>query len=172
MKGVPWKDVATWGCHGCGECCRPYTVPLSMWEWTRITQAYGGSVTEIRADGLFLKKRQGRCVFQYRRSGKWLCSIQNMKPVACKLWPFRILKRPKYGKATEAALELGDGKMFAYVDPLCKGLKFGNPSEEFLTKILPEFVGISLGSYSDQHYSTIHPGRAYPRFPLLLPRVV
>ncbi len=143
-----------------------------MWEWTRITQVYGGSVTEISADGLFLKKRQGRCIFQHRRNGKWLCSIQNMKPVACKLWPFKILRRPKYGKAAESALEVGGRKMFAYVDPLCKGLRFGNPSEEFLTKILPEFVGISLGSYSDQQYSTMHVERVYPRYPLIFSRVI
>ena len=137
-----------------------------MWEWTRITQTYGLSVAEIRKDGLFLRKRQGRCIFQYSWNGRWLCGIQEMKPFACKLWPFKIFKRPKYGKASNACLELAGRKMFIYADPLCKGLKYGDPAPEFLTKILPEFVGISLGSYSDQYYSTIRMQRVYPRYPM------
>ncbi len=172
MKAIPWREVATWRCRGCGGCCKPYTVQLRRWEWTRITQTYGASATEICLDGLFLKKRQGRCVFQYRRGGKWLCRIQHMKPRSCKLWPFKIFRRPKYGKADRAAIEFEGNRLFIYADPLCQGLKLGRPSTELLTKILPEFLGISLNTSLEQHHSTMHREKAYPRYPLAVSRVI
>jgi len=172
MKVIPWNQVETWRCCGCGECCRPYTVPLSAWEWTRITQAYGLSVTEIGIDGLFLKKKQGRCIFQYMQGGKWLCGIQNLKPLACKLWPFKIFRKPKYGRAEEASLESGGRKLFVYADSLCPMLKLGEPTEEFLKNILPEFIGISLSTYGEQHYSTMRAERTGQRHPFASSRVI
>jgi Fe-S-cluster containining protein len=172
MKEIPWSEVETWSCCGCGECCRPYSVPLSAWEWTRITQSYGASVTEISIDGLFLKKKQGRCIFQYMQSGKWLCSIQHLKPLACKLWPFKIFRKPKFGRAEKATLESGGRKLFVYADPLCPTLKLGEPSEEFLKNILPEFIGISLSAYGKQYYSTMGAERAYQRHLLARSRMI
>ena len=172
MKVIPWSEVETWRCCGYGECCKPYTVPLSTWEWTRITQTYGISVTEISVDGLFLKKKQGRCIFQYMQGGKWLCAIQHLKPLACRLWPFKIFRRPKYGRAEKAALESGGRRMFVYVDPLCPTLKLGEPSEEFLKNILPEFINISLSTYEEQYYSTMRSERAHQRHPLATSRLI
>jgi len=155
MKEIPWREVATWRCYGCGDCCIPYSVPLTMWEWTRITQVYGNSVTEICTEGLFLRKRGGRCVFQYRQGGKWLCGIQHMKPSSCRLWPFKIFNRPKYGRRDEAAIEWRGRRMYVYADPLCRGLKLGSPTETFLKKTLPEFLNIRFNPSLEQRYSTM-----------------
>lgn len=95
-----------------------------------------------------------------------------MKPRSCKLWPFKIFSRPKYGRGEKAAIEFEGRKLFVYVDPLCRGLRLGRSSQEFLAKILPEFLGISIGSSLEQHYSTMHVNRTPSRYPKISPGVV
>jgi Fe-S-cluster containining protein len=155
MIPVPWKYIESWNCRACGECCKPFTVILTLPEWLNITRLYGLGVTQPGINGFYLKKNAAnRCVFQYKLLDKWLCGIQHIKPMACKLWPFKICENPKYGRRKEASYIYQGREFFIYADTLCHGLKLGNPSRHFIQKILPEFIEISLGLRKEQHYST------------------
>jgi len=156
MEPVPWQSVHSWDCVGCGECCRPYTVSLLWNEWVQIVQTYGIEVTEPSIDGFYLKKKgpDRRCIFQYTFGGRWLCAIQSMKPLACKLWPFKILGKPRYGRQSLSSFPHAGRDLYVYADPFCRGLTYGTPSERLAQKTLPEFIELSRGLRSDQHYST------------------
>jgi len=86
-----------------------------------------------------------------------------MKPLACKLWPLRILHRPKYGRAREAEYDYAGRKLFIYVDPSCTGLTWGNPTTNFLKTTLTEFIELALGLRKKQVYSTSRM-LSYPRY--------
>jgi len=82
-----------------------------------------------------------------------------MKPIACKLWPFKIHGKPKFGRPNEASYTYRGKKLFIYVDPSCIGIRWGNPTHKFTYKVMPELVEIALGMREKQYYSTskIHP---------------
>jgi len=86
--------------------------------------------------------------------GTYLCGLQNMKPKACKIWPFKIFLHPKYGTAKEALYPYRDQAFYVYVDPACTGLIWGQPIPEFKFKTLPEFVDVALGLRKKQFHST------------------
>lgn len=169
MKNVPWKYVHTWNCNFCGECCRPYIVALTTNEWTRIFQNYGLDVVQPSLEGFYLRKNtDGRCIFQYRLGEAWLCAIQHMKPLACKLWPFRVLQAPKYGEEERAFYAYRGQRFFIYVDSLCQGLTWGRPDDSLMLRTLPEVVELKLGVREEQHYSTISLSRpSSPRMDFL-----
>ncbi|RLI41707.1 hypothetical protein DRO59_06205, partial [Candidatus Bathyarchaeota archaeon] len=103
MLFVPWQRIADWKCTACGLCCRAYSVVLNFQEWLNIVKNYGVDKTVSGLDKLFIKRRSdGSCIFLYKFSNMYLCGIQHMKPKACKLWPFRVLSKPKFGYADEA----------------------------------------------------------------------
>jgi hypothetical protein len=77
-----------------------------------------------------------------------------MKPVACKLWPFKILDRSRFGSPNEALYNYGDRRLFVYVDPWCRGIRWGNPTQGFMGKTMTELVEIALGMREKQYYST------------------
>ena len=77
-----------------------------------------------------------------------------MKPIACKLWPFKILSRPKYGRANEAIFNYAGRRFYVYVDPFCPRIRWGKPSPELVYKVIPEFIEIALGRRVKQFYST------------------
>ncbi len=48
-----------------------------------------------------------------------------------------------------------DKEFFVYVDPRCTGLRFGrNPSNQLVSKTMPEVIEIALGLREKQFYST------------------
>jgi hypothetical protein len=61
------------------------------------------------------------------------------------LWPFKVFNAPQYGYANEAEYLFGEGKLFIYVDSMCNGLRYGNPTLEFANHTIKEFVEIALG---------------------------
>ena len=77
-----------------------------------------------------------------------------MKPKACKLWPFKILSRPEFGRPNEASYKYEDRKFFVYVDPACIGIWWGKPTQEFAYRTMPELIEIALGLREKQYYST------------------
>jgi len=77
-----------------------------------------------------------------------------MKPMACKLWPFKILNKPKYGRAKEALFNYNGREFFVYIDPLCPEIRWGKPTLETVYKVIPEFIEIALGLREKQVYST------------------
>ncbi|RLI42074.1 hypothetical protein DRO69_10795 [Candidatus Bathyarchaeota archaeon] len=155
MKPIPWRYVSSWNCIACGMCCKSYEVVISFPEWINIVRSYGVGVTKPSINKFHLKRRKdGSCVFLYRFFDRWLCSLQNMKPIACKLWPFKILDKPRFGGPNEAFYNYGDRRLFIYVDPLCRGIRWGNPTQEFACKTMTELVEIALGRREKQYYST------------------
>jgi len=155
MIPLPWRNVASWNCIACGMCCRGFHVVVGFNEWVKIVGAYGVGVTESGLDKLYLKKREdGTCVFLHKFYDTWLCGLQHMKPKACKLWPFKVLGRPKYGRPNEASYRYADRRLFIYLDSSCMGIKWGYPTQEFAHGTLTELVEIALGIRAKQYYST------------------
>jgi len=77
-----------------------------------------------------------------------------MKPLACKLWPFKILDQPKYGKSHEAVYNYKGRRFYIYIDPLCPEIRWGKPSPQMAQQVIPEFLEIALGWREKQVYST------------------
>lgn len=155
MKPLPWRYVASWNCIACGMCCRGFHVAVGFNEWVKIVGSYGVGVTEPGLDKFYLSRRSdGTCVFLYKLYDMWLCGLQHMKPKACKLWPFKVLDRPKYGRPNEASYRYKDRNFFVYVDPLCVGIRWGSPTQEFAYRSITELVEIVLGIREKQYYST------------------
>lgn len=155
MLPIPWSQVESWNCSACGLCCKGYEVVLDFPEWLNIVKNFGVDYTQPGMSKLFLRhKSDDSCVFLHNQYGNWLCSLQQMKPMACKLWPFKISNKPLYGKASQAIYHLGDSKLYVYVDPACPGLHWGNPNLEFLDLVLPEFVDLAVGKRRKQSFTT------------------
>jgi Fe-S-cluster containining protein len=157
LSFVPWRQIANWRCTACGNCCKLYSVVLNFPEWLTISQTFGVQNTVAGFDKLFLKRADnGFCVFLCRFRGKYMCGLQKIKPVACKIWPFKVLAWPKYGDAAQAEFEFAGEKLYIYADSLCEGVRYGSPSWEFQFLVLKEFAGLALKSCNIQHNTTRH----------------
>ena len=155
VKFVPWRQIAYWRCTSCGSCCKDYSVVLNFPEWLRITQTFGAETTVASLDKLFIKRLDdGSCAFLCRLAGTHLCGLQNMKPNACKIWPFKVLVDPKYGEPSQAAFDFAGKRLYIYADSNCDGLRYGSPTWEFSKLTLKEFAGIALGVCTGQRNST------------------
>lgn len=155
MLPVPWRYVSSWDCNACGLCCKGFSVVLNFAEWMNVVKAYGVSYTMPGMNKFYLKRRSdGSCVFLYNYYGRGFCGLQHMKPQACKLWPFKILGRPKYGRPREAQYCYKGKRLFIYVDPSCNGLTWGRPTANFVKTTLTEFIELAMGLRKKQVYST------------------
>jgi Fe-S-cluster containining protein len=158
MMPVPWTYINSWRCTGCGICCKRFEVVLKFNEWLRLIQTYGASVTSADINKFYLGKRaDGSCVFLTSSNSVCFCGLQNMKPVACKLWPFKILDKPRYGGESEAAFDYQGRRLYVYIDPFCPEILYGKPSAAMVYKVIPEFVEIALGLREKQFYTTATP---------------
>ena len=155
MTPVPWRNVKSWNCVECGLCCRDYHVVLNFNEWTNIVRNYGVAATIPSVSKLLLgKKVDGTCCFLTCTNDNCFCGLQYMKPLACKIWPFKVHDHPKFDNPNEAVYRYRDRSFFIYVDPACTGLSWGKPTPEFKYKALPEFVDVATGLRRKQLYST------------------
>ena len=77
-----------------------------------------------------------------------------MKPKACKLWPFKVLSWPKYGRPSEAYINYMGYPLYIYVDPFCPGIKWGVPTPSFVSSVLKEAIEIALGIRTEQEHTT------------------
>jgi Fe-S-cluster containining protein len=160
MVPFPWSYIRSWRCTGCGICCVRYQVVLKFDEWLRIVQKFGVAVTGSGLNELYLgKKPDGSCIFLTRADGICFCGLQDMKPTACKLWPFKIMRRPKYGRSREAMFNYRGQRFYVYVDPSCPEIIWGRPTPLIIERVIPEFIEIALGTREKQVYST---GSLYP----------
>ncbi|MEM2842258.1 MAG: YkgJ family cysteine cluster protein [Candidatus Bathyarchaeia archaeon] len=150
---IPWRKVSFWLCSACGKCCIKFNVPLTITEYAKIMNRFGDAVIELDFGKAYLKKNPatGRCIFQKWRNGKWICGIQEIKPLACKLWPFIILNKPKMD---EALFTYIGEKFYIYLDKHCPEVKIGKPTNYLTNKVLPEIVKLSLNEKFKQVYST------------------
>ena len=155
MQLVPWQYIADWKCIACGACCRFYSVVLNFHEWLKIIKNYGVEQTVSGLDKLFIKRNtDGSCAFLCQFSNTYLCRLQQMKPKACKLWPFKIITRPEFGNTNKAEYNYGGNIFFVYADSMCSGIRYGSPSWEFVNRTLKEFIEIALGARSEQYKTT------------------
>lgn len=127
---------------------------MRAYEAVRFANIFGYKCLELGLGKYVLKKRvDGRCVFQVYSNGRWICSIQSIKPLACKLWPFLISEKPHDSKE-EAEYEFRDHIFYVYVNPFCRGLAYGKPTYIFAYNVIPEFIELSLGLRREQSLST------------------
>lgn len=155
MLVVPWKYIAGWKCTACGECCKAYSVVISFQEWLKIVRNYGVEKTVSDLNKLFIKRsNDGSCAFLCNLFDMHLCGLQHMKPKACKLWPFKVLSKPEFGYINEASYNYGENELFVYADSTCRGLRYGNPTWDFTSHTLREFVEIASGLRTEQYKST------------------
>ncbi|MCS7098682.1 MAG: YkgJ family cysteine cluster protein [Candidatus Methanomethyliaceae archaeon] len=151
MNPIPWRRINNWICIACGDCCKKYKVPLTAYEVAKISKIFGYKCLEPSLGCYYLKRKpDGSCIFQISN----ICGIQNIKPHACKLWPFMIYERAKYGYKNEAEYEYKGRTFYVYVNPYCKGITYGRPSLTFEMFVISEFIELSLESREEQVFST------------------
>ncbi|MFQ6053411.1 MAG: YkgJ family cysteine cluster protein [Candidatus Bathyarchaeia archaeon] len=152
---IPWSEVHSWSCSACGRCCVGYRVPLKMDEYVRVANQYGYGVVEFGLGKVYLKHSLGdRCIFQHPSQGRWICALQAIKPLACKLFPFRVYSQPVYKRGDMSGYRYRDRTIYVYLDLNCPGIELGRPSERFLHRVLPEAVAIGSGVRWKQRYTT------------------
>ena len=155
MQFVPWNMVSAWRCNLCGICCKRYDVVLKFPEWLSIVKTFGAEYTASTISMFSLGRRaDGSCMFLNTTPYASFCGLQHAKPQACKLWPFKVLDKPRYGRPNDAVYHYGSRKLFVYVDPVCPGLRFGTPTPEFTYSVVPEFAEIAAGMRQRQLKST------------------
>lgn len=139
----------------CGKCCYNSRVPLNFEDYARIVSKYG-EVYLIQDQNLFIlrHKKDGSCVFLKFKGGKYVCKIQEDKPQVCKLFPFRIYTHPKFNYKNSSEFRYNGKLYYIYLDLSCNGIKFGRPSEELVSKVIPEVLEIYEKRRSIQEYST------------------
>ncbi len=155
MRFVPWQYLSDWKCNMCGDCCKLYSVVIDLPEWLQIVKNFGVEKTAAGLDRFFIKRNSdGSCPFVYDFANTNFCGLQNMKPGACKQWPFKVLFEPRFGDANHALYNYGNLKLFVYADSNCSGLRYGSPSWEFATMTIREFVELTMGKRQNQLKTT------------------
>jgi Fe-S-cluster containining protein len=155
MQFVPWQNIADWHCTACGYCCKLYSVVLGFPEWLRIAKTFGVETTASSLDRFFIKRASdGSCAFLIKDSTNYHCTLQNAKPEACKIWPFKVLSEPKYGEPNQAAYDYGGVRLYVYGDNMCGGLRVGTPTWDFRNKTIKEFAELALGLRQVQYKTT------------------
>ena len=120
-----------------------------------ITKTFGNETTVSGLDRFYIKRASdGSCAFLCNDSNNYHCGLQNAKPEACKIWPFKVLSEPKYGEPNQALYEYGGIRLYIYGDRMCCGLRLGTPTWDFRFKTIKEFTEISLGIRQVQYKTT------------------
>ena len=128
---------------------------INFHEWLRIVKNYGVENTSSGLDKLYIRRRSnGACTFLGSNPYASMCMLQSAKPRACQLWPFKVLMRPQYGFAKEAAFPIGENSLFVYADTMCNGLTLGLPASDFANYTVREFVEIAAGLNNRQLKTT------------------
>lgn len=132
MIPVGWRKIKSWNCIECGMCCIKYHVVLNYMEWVDIIRNYGIDATIPSVSNLLLgKKGDGTCCFLAFIKDNYFCGLQYKKPLACKIWPFKIFNTPKFGNSKESIYKYQNQNFFIYVDPACNGLILGKTNLVF-----------------------------------------
>jgi hypothetical protein len=121
----------------------------------KFNKTFGSQTTIAGLDRFYIKRASdGSCAFLCNNSHNYFCSLQRMKPGACKLWPFKVLSEPKYGDSNQASFEYMGNTLYIYADTMCSGLRYGAPTWEFRYKTLREFTELALGIRQQQYKTT------------------
>ena len=155
LRFIPWSQVQSWTCDACGECCKWFTVPISAYEYAKISQTCGFEVFEFREGHVWLRRRfDKRCIFMFLRGRHWLCGLQADKPHVCRMWPFRVTNRPVYGREGRARYEGLEWTGYVYLDPRCPRIIYGKPTLNFAAHVVEEFIQMATRRTNHQNYST------------------
>ncbi len=155
MQFVPWQNVSDWHCKACGYCCKLYSVVINFTEWLNLTKTYGVETTITGLDRFYIKRHSdGSCAFLCCNSHNYACALQNSKPEACKIWPFKVVSEPKYGEPNQAAFDYMGHRLYVYIDTMCNGVSYGVPSWDLRYVVVKEFVELALGIRDVQYKST------------------
>ena len=153
MQTVPWGRIHDWSCTTCGQCCQ-LQVQLTTAEWLSLTREYGYGIASQQTEGFFISKTiDGWCPFLFRGEHS-SCGLQRTKPLACKLWPFRISDYPRYGMMEESRFHHRGRVFYVYGIPFCRGFRYGTPTNNFTKNVLPEFIDARLGLQPSQVFTT------------------
>jgi len=128
---------------------------LGFPEWLQLTKTFGSETTVTGLNRFYIKRcSDGSCAFLCSHNHNYFCSVQNMKPNACKIWPFKVLAEPKYGEPKQASYQYMGQTLYVYVDTMCNGLRFGVPTWEFQYTTIKEFTELALGVRDVQNKTT------------------
>jgi hypothetical protein len=131
---VPWRKIKRWMCIHCGFCCSEYDVPVTLNDEVRLRKY--GNVFKRGKIGLYLRKKKGKCVFR----GKGGCKIYDERPMACKKYPFYIMRQ-----GDQDSLFIYNGKVYhVFLDARCSGLGKGDDVEEEIRKLLRDLKDSQL----------------------------
>jgi len=154
MDHIPWREIKSWRCISCGNCCTlGLKINLRSYEYLKILNFWPKSIELDRFGGPILKKIGSRCVFYNR-----FCNLQpfNLKPLACKVWPFAVYLKPQSSERERARFIFEDHEYFIYLNPyaksVCFGIGRGNPDD--LPHIVNEILKIYKNPLRKQTYTT------------------
>lgn len=151
---VPWKHIRSWSCVQCGRCCREFQINLRFYDYARIAHYWPETVDVDHTGVPFIKRAHGRCVFQ-DSSGLCLLQLRGMKPIICKLWPFKVFPATQRQGHNNARFHYDNGDVYVYLNPfykICPGINRGEPKNFPL--VIKEIVDIYHNPTRDQRYST------------------
>jgi len=155
MTALPWRNVGSWSCLKCGNCCEGLEVGLTIYEYAKIRAIAPAAIELGRYGGISLKKIGARYVFLNEHR---LCDLQplDLKPSACKLRPFVVLREPKSGMREDARFSYRDEEYYVYLNRYaglrCRGLGRGRPEE--LLRIISQVIEIDQDPTKNHRYST------------------
>jgi len=132
---VPWRFVASWYCSACGKCCKEYKVRITFYEYLKLKHT---GFVEEKAGRFYIRKINDNCPFQVGN----LCSLQGkQKPLACKLYPFVVLKKGD----DKALYEYANEEFYVYVELGCPNVKLSKIPTENIKSLVEEAISIFLG---------------------------
>ncbi len=135
---LPWRDSRGWQCRRCGRCCVDYVVPLTAGEAMVYPIKYGPFVVVANRGRRYLLKRgDGSCIFLTYNNGVAYCNIYYQRPLACRLYPFYITRRPIEGLPAERAAYRN---LYVYLDRHCPGVNAGKGIETLVKKAVETWL--------------------------------
>jgi Fe-S-cluster containining protein len=113
-------------CLQCSECCKARSVPLTLEDIKRMSVYKDPQefIIVYNERKLAIERRvwDAGCVF----SDGWRCTIHEIKPLVCRMYPVCISNTPLLGE--EEPITLQDNvDMYVYVDAACEGVGQGEP---------------------------------------------
>jgi len=128
-------------------------VVLTAYEYALLIKLFGPWAVELDEHGdPCLRKVGGTCIFQ---SPTGLCRLQplGLKPLACKVWPFKVREVKGSEHVEQDEMFVYKGKVYrVYVHSSCRGI--GKGSEEGLINAIKEVIEIKKNPARPQVYTT------------------
>lgn len=136
-----------------------------------ISNLYGTSCLKSEFDKVyFIRRPDGRCIFQVPISDHWICGIQKNKPMVCRVWPFIVMTNPEYGCPELSLFNKDRSSYYIYVDSRCKGIGWRGKNK-IDKNLLSEIVQISMRRIKAQSYSTCGLNHHHNEYTIIQPNL-